>query len=44
MVCYYVERLRKRFNAMQERFDIIGDVRGLGAMYILEEAFAAVTG
>lgn len=30
------ERLRERFNAMQRQFDIIGDVRGLGAMVGME--------
>lgn len=28
--------IRNRFNAMKERFDCIGDVRGLGAMMALE--------
>lgn len=30
------ERIKERFNALKERFEIIGDVRGLGAMVGIE--------
>ncbi|MEA3238715.1 MAG: aspartate aminotransferase family protein [Candidatus Bipolaricaulota bacterium] len=30
------ERIKARFNALQDRFDVVGDVRGLGAMVAME--------
>jgi len=30
------ERIKARFSALQDRFDVVGDVRGLGAMVAME--------